>query len=95
MAEQGGDPRLWGQELHLQGVTFHWSRYTQPSPTWDHDHCEFCFQRFAEAQAGYTDAQHCGYTTEDRFNWICKKCFEDFKDRLNWIIGPSDVVADS
>ena len=60
---QDDDWRLWGQEKDIRGNVLHWSRYTQPSATWDHDHCEFCFQRFAEPEAGYSDSQSHGYTT--------------------------------
>src|SRR5262245_20434428 len=42
----------WRQDLphkdYLHGLEFHRARYVQPSPDWDHDHCHFCWQRFAE-----------------------------------------------
>jgi hypothetical protein len=84
MSAQDDDPRLNGQERFLQGAILRWSLYTQPSETWDHDHCEFCWSRFAEQRAGYQDAQQYGFTTDDRFRWICKTCFDDFKDRFEW-----------
>jgi hypothetical protein len=28
-----------------------------------------------------------GYTTEDRARWICRQCFEDFKERFAFVIG--------
>jgi hypothetical protein len=68
---------------------FHWSRYTQPSPTWDHDHCHFCFRRFAEYEAGYDDSIEYGYTTLDRFNWLCKECFDKHNDQYGLTSEPS------
>src|ERR1700741_152731 len=69
----------------LRSNQLSWSRYTQPSPTWDHDHCEFCFRRFAEPGAGYTDSTEFGYATPDRFDWVCKDCFDKYKDRFDLI----------
>jgi hypothetical protein len=85
MADEN-DPRLFGQEIHLRSNVFHWCRYTQPSKDWDHDHCHFCFRRFAEPRTGYDDSVEYGYTTPCEYNWICKKCFDDFKDRFGWIV---------
>lgn len=92
MAIQEDDWRLTGQEKFIRGNVLHWARYTQPSPTWDHDHCEFCFTRFAEPAAGYHDAQSFGYTTEDNYNWICKECFDDFRERFGWELRESTAA---
>jgi hypothetical protein len=27
-----------------------------------------------------------GYVTEDNAHWICKACFEDFRDRFAWTV---------
>ncbi len=86
MAAHDDDWRIRGQENYLKGAALHWSRYKQPSETWDHDHCAFCWARFAEEKAGYNDAQQHGYTTEDDYHWICKTCFNDFKDRFEWLV---------
>ncbi len=78
------DWRLTGQEKYLKGVTLYWREYTRWSESWEHDHCEFCWAKFMVED--YPDVLHEGYTTEDNYRWICKKCFEDFKDIFNWII---------
>ena len=26
------------------------------------------------------------YSTEDRYHWICPKCFNDFKDMFEWVV---------
>jgi hypothetical protein len=84
MSDQDDDGRLHGQENYLMGVTLRWSRYKQPSKEWDHDHCSFCYKRFAEADSGYNDAQEFGYTTNDDYHWVCKSFFDDFRQRFKW-----------
>lgn len=79
------DWRLQGQEQNLKGVTLYWKRYKVTRENWDHDHCEFCWAKFAELDG--SDIFHEGYTTEDEYNWICKHCFDDFRDMFNWKVG--------
>ena len=78
------DWRLTGQEKYLKGVTLYWRQYTRWSESWEHDHCEFCWAKFMVED--YPNVLHEGYTTEDEYRWICKKCFEDFKDIFVWKI---------
>ncbi len=78
------DWRLTGQEKYLKGVTLYWRIYTRSSESWDHDHCEFCWAKFMVED--HPDVLHEGYTTEDEYRWICKKCFEDFKGIFDWKI---------
>jgi hypothetical protein len=70
-----------------------WTPYKQPSPGWDHDHCEFCWQRFAEQTSHYTDAEFIGYVASDgtRQWWVCNECANDLKGHYLWefIGGPS------
>ncbi len=77
------DWRLRDQEKYLKGVTLHRKRYQRYSSTWDHDHCAFCWAKFAEENL-IPDALHEGYTTADNYHWVCESCFEDFKDRFGW-----------
>lgn len=76
------DWRMMGQEDYLKGVTLSWSKYTAYTETWTHDHCEFCGAEFIEEDQPGTF--QFGYTTEDRYRWICEQCFGDFKDRFEW-----------
>jgi len=71
-----------GQERYLKAAVLHWSNWTRPRPTWDHDHCEFCWAKFMEED--FPEVLHFGYTTADRYRWICKQCFEDFKDNFEF-----------
>ena len=72
------DWRLSFGAEHLRGATVTWKAWTQPSPDWDHDHCTFCWAKFAAA----ADCLHEGYATSDEHNWICQACFNDFRERL-------------
>jgi len=81
MREQN-DWRLTNQERYLKGVVLYWKRYQPANSGNDHDHCEFCFAKFMEGQL--PDTLQEGYTTEDGYWWICKPCFEDFKDMFQW-----------
>ncbi|MBE5811505.1 MAG: hypothetical protein E7318_11320 [Clostridiales bacterium] len=46
----------------------------------DHDHCAFCWDKFAE----YNGCLQEGYCTEAGNNWICEACFNDFRERFGW-----------
>ena len=76
------DWRLQGQEDYLAGVTLFWKKWKAQSLTWDHDHCEFCWEKFSE----FPETLHEGYTTKDDKHWICPECFSDFKDMYQWTV---------
>jgi hypothetical protein len=76
------DWRRQGQEDYLSGERLCLDRYQPYSDSWDHDHCEFCWQKFS-LEPG--DAQS-GYRTEDHYRWICGACFEDFRGEFEWIV---------
>lgn len=77
----GNDWRLLkGQEEYLQGVTLIHHDYTPASPSNDHDHCEFCMDKFGFAP----EYLHAGYSTTDNNIWICSQCYEDFKRQFEW-----------
>lgn len=76
------DWRLQGQDGYLSGVTLRWKKWKSPSATWNHDHCEFCWEKFSELP----ETLHEGYTTKDEKRWICPECFSDFKDMFQWIL---------
>jgi hypothetical protein len=76
------DWRMTGQDSYLRGVKLFWRKYTRYSETWDHDHCEFCLAKFMVED--HPGVLHKGYSTEDQRYWVCKSCFEDFKERFEW-----------
>ena len=78
------DPRLlpWHEEK-LTGVTLVHQPWRVIEGN-DHDHCAFCWAKFAEA----SDCLHEGYSTENRYYWVCEECFHDFKERFGWRVKP-------
>ncbi len=76
------DWRLTGQEKYLSSVTLEWADWQPSRPEWDHDHCEFCFAKFAGPEL--PDTLHAGFTTSDRYRWVCQQCFADFHERFGW-----------
>ena len=71
------DWRLTHQEDYLFGKKLMQIPYVPYRPGWEHDHCSFCFEKI---DCSTKDA----YCTEDQYHWICKECYEDFKDMFQW-----------
>jgi hypothetical protein len=82
------DWRLAGGLEHLRGVTLFWRKWSQQKANWDHDHCEFCWAKFSDDSHGKHLKE--GYTTEDKYYWICPTCYEDFKELLQFKESNSD-----
>ena len=78
------DWRLQGQEEYLSGRELMLSKHIPANDKNDHDHCEFCWAKFAQIEGDL----HEGYCTIDRHSWICETCFNDFKDMFNWTVLP-------
>ena len=76
------DWRLHGQENYLKGAKLVWKRYTRYSADWDHDHCQFCMAKFMDIDT--PEVLREGYATLDNYSWICKRCYEDFKQMFAW-----------
>ena len=78
------DWRLAGDKSYLKGVELRRQKYRQypENPGWDHDHCRFCWAKFA--LAGESDALRGGYCTPDEYYWICEECFGAFRERFEW-----------
>ncbi len=83
------DWRLHGQEKYLKHAELCRSIYEPPSERWDHDHCEFCGEKFAVAEGDHTE----GYSTLDRDHWICEACYIDFKVEFDWKIISEDEIS--
>jgi hypothetical protein len=74
------DWRITNQANYLTGAVFEKRIWHTKHPHWDHDHCEFCAEKFSERQ----DDLHEGYCTLDGKHWVCPACFEDFKDMFGF-----------
>ena len=77
------DWRLTNQMNYLYKKKLIKGRFKAYRKGWEHEHCAFCSERIDNT---VTDA----YSTEDRYHWICPKCFSDFKDMFEW-----DVTDDN
>lgn len=76
------DWRLTDQKKYLYGVHLTWEAYQLGYPGYDHAHCEFCWQKFAAFDA--PGAQSEGYATQDHLYWVCRECWDDFKEMFVW-----------
>ena len=81
MLEQN-DWRLTNQEDYLMNAQLYKRPYVQPTFTWDHDHCSFCWEKFMEGNCD--DTLHEGYCTKNEKRWICEQCFQDFKEMFQF-----------
>jgi len=72
------DWRLMGQERYLKEKELYFKNY-KASENDDHDHCEFCSDKFISKEQK-------GYCTTDYYYWICPQCYKDFKELFNWEI---------
>jgi hypothetical protein len=79
------DWRLPGNE-HLTGVKLRYKKYADRNTQTDHDHCEFCGQKFSNDIA---DSLTEGYTTTDDYHWICTQCFNDLHEQMRFEITSS------
>lgn len=83
MDDKKNDWRLQGQEKYLFSKTLVHKKYGDKTTTTDHDHCEFCSDKFS---INIPDCLKEGYTTTDDYHWICEKCYLDFKNDFKWTI---------
>lgn len=51
-------------------------------PEKDHEHCSFCWEKFSRLNETLKE----GYCTEDAKDWVCDKCFDDFKEKFEWTV---------
>ena len=78
------DWRLTNQLAYLKGSTLSWHQYRQYREGWDHDHCSFCCAEFSTLNQPNHPSLSEGYCTSDEYLWVCKSCFDDFKDLFEW-----------
>lgn len=80
VAISSDDWRRQGQEKFMKAQTLRWQQYIAYRPSWDHDHCEFCGTKLSNGEGDL----HEGYVTQDRYHWVCEKCFKDFREEFDW-----------
>src|SRR5262249_35125617 len=80
------DWRLQGQERYLEAATLVRRVYRPlpPQPDSNHDHCDFCWAKFAATSE--SDVLTEGFCTLDESRWICARCVADFAARVGWTL---------
>jgi hypothetical protein len=95
------DWRLDGDKAsYLADATLVRKQYRAQSPTWEHEHCEFCNAKFMDPEFSAEhkrfiedrpDIQTVGYAAkgtgpegQDDYHWICEGCFRDFCEQFRW-----------
>lgn len=76
------DWRRQGQERFLKQAKLSHRPYAPFREGWDHDHCEFCGEKFSLAEQDLKE----GYCTEDGYHWVCEGCFQDFREEFAWTV---------
>ena len=74
---KNGDWRLTNQMNYLFGKRLKKQAFHITRDEWDHEHCAFCSEKIDESTGE-------AYSTTDNYHWICKECFEDFKELFKW-----------
>ena len=87
MGQEPSDWRLMGQEKYLMGESLRFKSYPERKTATDHDHCEFCFQKFMDSGE---DTIQQGFATLDDYRWICPTCYEDFNEQFQFKIQNSE-----
>ena len=83
------DWRLQGQDW-LREVLLRYAVYAPRRAGSEHDHCEFCWVHFGDhIFEDDPNTQLEGYVTDDGYHWICRPCFQDFRDRFAFRIDES------
>lgn len=78
------DPRLTFQEQYLKNQTFYRRTWKRRSPEHDHDHCEFCWEKFSDAPNDLCEGYTTGEKNRNPHLWICPTCFRDFREALGF-----------
>lgn len=47
----------------------------------DHIHCSICFKTICGGNSVYNNS---GFYCKESGDWLCKQCFNDFKDQFDW-----------
>lgn len=76
------DWRVNRQRKYMEGISLQWKPFVPYRG--DSDHCEFCWAKFMNVDT--PDVLREGYSTPDNYYWICKNCYDDFKEMFGWKI---------
>ena len=71
---------LRGRIEYLENEELVYHSYTPYDLKRDHDHCEFCMEKF---QLDNNNMRY-GYSIKDNYTWIYEQCYHDFKEMFKW-----------
>ena len=80
------DWRITNQDKYLKDAVLQRLSYGSRTTKTDHDHCEFCVDRFSDNHGDL----HVGYCTPGCYYWICEECYKDFNELFGWKLVKND-----
>lgn len=80
------DWRITNQDKYLKNVVLQRIPYASRNTVTDHDHCEFCMDKFSDNEGDL----FVGYCTLDCYYWICDECYKDFNGLFGWKLTNKD-----
>lgn len=75
----------------MKDVELCWARYLPYRAGSDHDHCSFCWRKFAAEGGDFAE----GYRTPDAYHWVCPDCYRDFAPSFAWRVVPCEAAGHS
>lgn len=80
-----GDWRLDTYDGYLDGAEFTLEKFVS-TETNDHEHCVFCWQKITDLSIENceTEGYNTVYEKTGQSQWICKECFNEFKNMFNF-----------
>ena len=85
--KENQDWRLVSYNGHLNGKTFRLKHFIS-NDNREYELCEFCLGKITDLQIENEDCDSEGYvcfnSKTQQTNWICKNCFNDFKEKFNF-----------
>ena len=85
------DHCLYGAALTLkiycdlsEGAWIYPNRIETLSDSFNHEHCNFCWQRISDTS--WPDGIQEAYTDQDQDSWVCPRCYDLLKDIFKWKI---------
>ena len=81
------DWRLVQYNGHLDNKVFKYAEFKSTVQN-DHEHCEFCWKKISDCPNFNEESDTDGYYTMNekakQTNWVCKRCFEEFRNRFTF-----------